>query len=80
MVRYTLPSQDVYTYQIRNPYLKESTRYAPDRKRDGRTVQLLYASQSSFGGIKINCLLVKPTHDDINEAKEVNIQLFFLKI
>ena len=24
----------------------------PDRKLDGRTVQLLYASKSSFGGIK----------------------------
>ena len=65
MVRDTPPSQDVSTYQIWSPYLKESRRYAPDTKRDGRmdgltdrrrtdgrTVQLLYASQSSFGGIK----------------------------
>ena len=56
MVYDTPPSQDVSTYQIWNPYLKESRRYAPDTKRDGRThgrtVQLLYASQSSFGGIK----------------------------
>ena len=31
------------------------------RKRDGRTVRLLYASQSSFGGIKIGeeCGIVK---------------------
>ena len=49
MVRDTPPSQDVSTYQIWIPYLKESRRYAPGRKRDGRTVQLLYASQSSFG-------------------------------
>ena len=61
MVRDTPPSQDVSTYQIWNPYLKESRRYAPDTKRDrradGRTVQLLYASQSSFGGIKITIII-----------------------
>ena len=67
MVRDTPPSQDVSTYQIWNPYLKESRRYAPDTKRDGRTdgqahgrtVQLLYASQSSFGGIKNNLSLIE---------------------
>ena len=37
MVCDTLPSQDVSTYQNWNPYLKESRRYAPDTKRDGRT-------------------------------------------
>ena len=52
MVRDTLPSQDASTHQIWNSYLKEYRRYAPDTKRDGRTVWLLYASQSSFGGIK----------------------------
>ena len=52
MVCDTPPSQDVSTYQIWNPFFKESRRYALDTKRDGRTVQLLYASQSSFGGIK----------------------------
>ena len=61
MVCNTPPSQDVSTYQIWNPYLKESRRYAPDTKRDGQTdgqCKLLYASQSSFGGIKShgNCL------------------------
>ena len=34
-------------------HTKEYRRYAPNTKRDGRTVRLLYASQSSFGGIKI---------------------------
>ena len=53
MVRDIPPSQDASTYQIWNSYLKEYRRYAPDKKLDGRTVQLLYASQSSFGGIKI---------------------------
>ena len=52
MVRDTPQSQDVSTYQIWNPYLKESRSYAPDTKQEGRTVQLLYASQSFFGGIK----------------------------
>ena len=68
MVLDTLPSQDVSTYQIWNSYLKEFRRYAQDTKQDrrtegrpdrqtdgqteGRTVQLLNASQSSFGGIK----------------------------
>ena len=37
MVRDTPPSQDVSTYQIWNPYLKESRRYAPDMKQDGLT-------------------------------------------
>ena len=37
MVCDTPPSQDVSTYQIWNPYLKESRRYGPDTKRDGRT-------------------------------------------
>ena len=107
MVCNTLPSQDAFTNQIWNSYLKEYRRYAPDsmqflesrsvvkfkvtvtqlwyatlhhpkrhvhtkfeictsnnirdmlRKRegltDGRTVRLLYASQSSFGGIKTTC-------------------------
>ena len=61
MVRDTPLSQDVSTYQIWNPYLKESRRYAPDTKRDGqmhgrtdgrmegRTVQLLYASKVPLG-------------------------------
>ena len=61
MVRDTPPSQDVSTHQIWISFLKEYRRYAPDTKRDrrtygrtdGRTVRLLYASQSSFGGIKI---------------------------
>ena len=59
MVHDTPPSQDVSTHQIWNTYLKEYRRYGPDTKAgrtdgltDGRTVQLLYASQSSFGGIK----------------------------
>ena len=58
MVRDTLSSQDASTHQIWNSYFKEYRRYAPDTKRtdgltDGRTVQLLYATQSSFGGIHI---------------------------
>ena len=60
MVRDTPPSQDVSTHQIWNSYLKEYKRYGPDTKAgridglmDGRTVRLLYASQSSFGGIKM---------------------------
>ena len=36
MVRSTPPSQDVSTHQILNSYLKEYTRYGPDRKA-GRT-------------------------------------------
>ena len=63
MVRDTPPSQDVSTHKIWNSYLKEYMRYGPDTKAgrtdgrtdgltDGRTVRLLYASQSSFGGIK----------------------------
>ena len=55
MVRDTPPSQDVSTNQIWNSYLKEYRRYGPDTKAgrtDGRTVRLLYASQSSFEGIK----------------------------
>ena len=52
MVCDTLPSQDASKLQIWNSYLKEYRRYAPDTKRDRRTVRLLYASQSSFGGIK----------------------------
>ena len=57
MVRDTPLSQDVSTHQIWNSYLKEYRRYGPDTKAgrtDGRTVRLLYAAQSSFGGIKIN--------------------------
>ena len=52
MVRGTPPSQDASTHQTWNSYLKGYRRYAPDTRRDGRTVRLLYASQSSFGGIK----------------------------
>ena len=52
MVSDTPPSQDASTHQIWNSYLKEYRKYAPDMKRDGRMVRLLYASQSSFGGIK----------------------------
>ena len=41
--------------KIWNSYLKESRRYAPNTKRNGRTdrrtVRLLYAFRSSFGGI-----------------------------
>ena len=33
--------------------LRRYKRYAPDMKWDGLTVQLLYASQSSLGGIKM---------------------------
>ena len=44
--------QDTSTQQIWNSYLKEYRRYASDTKRDGQTERLLYASQSSFGGIK----------------------------
>ena len=36
MVRDTPPSQDAFTHQIWNSYLKEYRRYAPDMKRDGR--------------------------------------------
>ena len=54
MVSDTPPSQDASTHQIWNSYLKEYRRYAPDMKGDGRTVRLLYAAQSSFGGIKKN--------------------------
>ena len=68
MVCDTPPSQDASTHQIWNSYLKDYRRYGPDTKAgrtdghtdghtdgltDGRTVRLLYASQSSFGGIKI---------------------------
>ena len=67
MVRDTPPSQDVSTHQIWNSYLKEYRRYGPDTKAgqtdgrtdrltDGRTVRLLYASQSSFGGIIKNVI------------------------
>ena len=66
MVRDTLPSQDASTHQIWNSYLKEYRRYGPDTKAGrthGRTVRLLYASQSSFGGIKsgkiCNCRLLQ---------------------
>ena len=52
MVSDTRPSQDASTHQIWNSYLKEYRKYAPDMKLDGRTVRLLYASQSIFGGIK----------------------------
>ena len=59
MVCDTPPSQDASTHLIWNSYLKEYRRYGPDTKAgrmdtrtDGRTVRLLYASQSSFGGIK----------------------------
>ena len=56
MVCDTSPSQDVTTHQIWNSYLKEYRRYAPDTKRDGRTDWqcdfYIYASLSSFGGIK----------------------------
>ena len=56
----TLLSQYASTHQIWNSYLKEYRRYALDRKQDGQTdgrtagwaVRLLYASQSSFGGIE----------------------------
>ena len=54
MVRDIPSSKDASTYQIWNSYLEEYRRYAPDMKRDGRTVRLLYASQSSFGGIKMH--------------------------
>ena len=56
MVCDTPPSQDASTQQIWNSYLKEYRRYGPDTKAgrtDGRTVRLLYASQSSFGVIKM---------------------------
>ena len=56
MVWDTPLTQDVSTHQIWKSYLKENRRYAPDTKQDvrtdGRTVRLLYDSQSSFGGIK----------------------------
>ena len=60
MLRDTLLSQYASTHQIWNSYLKENRRYAPDRKRDGRTdgrteewtKQILYASHSSFRCIK----------------------------
>ena len=60
ILQYTLLSQYASTHQIWNSYLKEYRRYALDRKQDGRTdgqtagwaVRLLYASQSSFGGIE----------------------------
>ena len=59
----TPSSQHASTHQIWNSYLKEYRRYAPDTKRDGRTdgrtVRLLYASQSSFGGIKIGRYFTK---------------------
>ena len=59
MVCDTPPSQDVSTDQIWNSYLKEYRRYGPDTKAR-RTVQLLYATQSSFGGIKtpLNLILI----------------------
>ena len=41
MVCDTPPSKDVSTHQIWNSYLKEYRRYAPDTKRDGRTLLLL---------------------------------------
>ena len=59
ILRDTLLSHYASTHQIWNSYLKEYRRYALDRKQDGRTdgrtagwvERLLYASQSSFGGI-----------------------------
>ena len=53
MVCDTQSSQDASTHQIWNSYLKEYRRYHRTRSgMYGPTVQLLYASQSSFGGIK----------------------------
>ena len=59
MLRDTLLSQYAPTHQIWNSYLKEYRRYVPDRKPDGLKdgqrngkKQILYASHSSFGGIK----------------------------
>ena len=46
-MRYTPPSQDASTHQIVNSYLKEYRRYEAGQT-DGRVVQLLYASLSSF--------------------------------
>ena len=57
MVRGTPPSQGASTHQIWNSYLKEYRRYASDTKRDRQTVRLLYASQSSFGGIMKTTLI-----------------------
>ena len=92
MLRDTPSSQDASTHQIWNSYLKEYRRYAPDTKRDGhtdrhtdghtdgltdgRTVRLLYASQSSFGGIKINSVLLNKTNikaDSITYADKLYI-------
>ena len=55
----TLSSQDASTQQIWNSYLKNigdmhRTRRGTDGRTDGWTVRLLYASKSSFGGIKRN--------------------------
>ena len=68
MVCDTPTSQDASTHQIWNSYLKAYRRYALDTKQDGptdgrtdgRTVRLLYASQSSFGGIKKIVVRVGP--------------------
>ena len=49
MVRDAPPSQDASTHQIWKSYLKEYRRYAPDTKRDGRTVRLLYAPKVPLG-------------------------------
>ena len=37
MICDTPSSQDAFTHQIWNSYLKEYRRYGPDTKRDGRT-------------------------------------------
>ena len=49
MVRDTPPSQDASTHQIWNAYLKEYRRYAPNMKRDGRTVRLLMPLKVPLG-------------------------------
>ena len=58
MAHDTPPYKDASIHKIWDAYLKEYRRYAPETKRDGRTVRLLYASPSFFGGNEKNTLCI----------------------
>ena len=66
MVRETRPSQDVSTHQFGIPTSKNKGDM--NRIEEGRTVRLLYDSQSFFEGIKI---LVKSTIFAIQHIEKV---------
>ena len=58
MVRDTSPSQDASTHQIWNSYHKEYRRYAPDKKRDGRTDgRLITIKTKSEAKVKVSVTL-----------------------